>query len=49
MYRPAHELSRVQLQPGSHADYIFEHGQGFSSVEAPLRPKPLSTEQATGE
>ncbi len=27
MYRPAHELSRDQLQPGSHADYIFEHGQ----------------------
>ena len=33
MYRPAHELSRDQLQPGSHADYIFEHGQGSVTIE----------------
>jgi hypothetical protein len=25
--RPAHELRRDQLQPDSHADYIFEQGQ----------------------
>ena len=27
--RPAHELRRDQLQPDSHADYIFEQGQRF--------------------
>jgi hypothetical protein len=25
--RPAHELRRDQLQPDSHANYIFEQGQ----------------------
>jgi hypothetical protein len=47
--RPAHELRRDQLQPDSHADYIFEQGQvkrklneapclrGFSSVLDPSR------------
>jgi hypothetical protein len=33
--RPAHELRRDQLQPDSHADYIFEQGQ---HVCDPLMP-----------
>ena len=36
MYRPAHELRRDQLQPDSHADYIFEQGH-----PGPAQPNPV--------
>ena len=42
MYRPAHELSRDQLQPDSHADYIFEQGQGTYWSDLPPTTKDYS-------